>query len=108
METDEIYVAVNKHGQQFAIPVQAKGGNDQISIVQVAQDVSLCRDKYPALTPRPVAVQFVVDAGVEVIVMFELTEVDGEVRVLEERHYLLVPAADITQADLVQAASTAR
>lgn len=108
VETDELYVAVNTHGQQFAIPVQAKGGNDQISIVQVAQDVALCRDKYPLLTPRPVAVQFVVEAGVAVIAMFELTEAEGEVRVVEERHYLLVPSADITDADLVQAASTAR
>lgn len=53
IETDEIYVGVNNHGHQFAIPVQAKGGSDQIGIVQVMQDLALCRKSYPLLTPPP-------------------------------------------------------
>ncbi len=56
IETDEIYVAVRNTGQQFVVPVQAKGGTDQIGIVQVRQDLALCRRKFPDLTPRPVAV----------------------------------------------------
>lgn len=104
IETDEVYVAVNHLGQQFAVPVQAKGGSDQIGVVQTSQDLALCRKAFPALTPRPVAVQFVRDAGDEVIVMFELTEEDGGVRVVDQKHYRLVPAADITTADLEAAA----
>jgi hypothetical protein len=105
IETDEVYVAVNNHGQQFAIPVQAKGGADQIGVVQIAQDLALCRKAFPRLTPRPVAVQFVRDAGDEVIVMFELSEADGHVRVVDQKHYRLVPANAITAADLASAAS---
>jgi hypothetical protein len=40
IEIDEIYVGVNKHGEQFALPVQAKGGNDRLSVVQTAQDLA--------------------------------------------------------------------
>ncbi len=100
IETDEVYVAVNSSGQQFAIPVQAKGGTDQIGVVQVMQDLALCRKAFPLLTPRPVAVQFVRDETGETIVMFELTESEGDIRVIDEKHYRLVPANQITPEDL--------
>ncbi len=58
IETDELYVGVRNTGQQFIIPVQAKGGNDQIGIVQVEQDLALCGHAFPHLTPRLIAVQF--------------------------------------------------
>lgn len=61
IETDEIYVAVRNSGKQFVVPVQAKGGKDQIGSIQVRQDLAMCRRKFPHLTPRPVAVQHVVD-----------------------------------------------
>ena len=101
IETDEVYVAVNNVGNQFVIPVQAKGGTYQIGIVQLRQDFALCRQTYPDLAPRPVAVQFVRDlSGAETIVMFALTEIDGDIRALDEKHYRLVPANEITADDL--------
>src|SRR5262249_49076149 len=33
IETDEVYVAVRNTGQQFIVPVQAKGGKDRIAAV---------------------------------------------------------------------------
>ncbi len=100
IETDEIYIAVRNTGQQFVVPVQAKGGNDQIGIVQVRQDLALCRAKFPDLTPRPVAVQFKKDDAGEVIVMFELVVSGDEIKVADERHYRLVPASEIGPDDL--------
>ena len=100
VETDEVYVAVSNSGNQFVIPVQAKGGKDQINVGQVMQDLALCKYKFPRLTPRPVAVQFVQDAGGETIVMFELVEKEGELLVVDEKHYRLVPAVDIGESDL--------
>jgi len=100
IETDEVYVGVNHFGEQFAIPVQAKGGNDKIGSVQVAQDLALCRKAFPNLRARPVAVQFLSDAGGETIVMFELTEYEGDIRVVSEKHYRLVPASQIGAEDL--------
>ena len=105
IETDDMCVAVRNSGQQFIIPIQAKTGNDQIGIVQIKQDLALCQHAFPQLTPRPVAVQFVKDATGTAIVMFELTMVEDEVRVVDERHYRLVPAADISPSELAQMAS---
>ncbi|MBY0229862.1 MAG: hypothetical protein K2W96_11325 [Gemmataceae bacterium] len=99
IETDDLYVAVRNSGQQFIVPVQAKTGNDQIGIVQVKQDLALCQHAFPELTPRPVAVQFVKDAQGTVIVMFELVLVGEEVKVVDERHYRLVAASDISTDD---------
>jgi hypothetical protein len=95
IETDELYIAVRNTGQRFVVPVQAKGGRDQIGAVQVRQDLALCRKKFPHLTPRPVAVQSVGSAAGPVIAMFELADAEGRIGVVEERHYRLVPAAEV-------------
>ncbi|MGA2589962.1 MAG: endonuclease [Bryobacteraceae bacterium] len=97
IEIDEIYVGVNKHGEQFALPVQAKGGSDRLSVVQTAQDLACCREKFAGLTCRPISAQFM--SG-DVIAMFELA-LDGEdVKLVEEKHYKLVPSDQIGADDL--------
>ncbi|MBO4288188.1 MAG: endonuclease [Kiritimatiellae bacterium] len=98
IEVDEIYVALDKHGRQFVIPIQAKGGHDQHGVVQTTQDISFCAAKFPDLLCRPVSVQFMEDGT---IAMFELVESEGTVKVLDEKHYQLVPAAAITPEELV-------
>jgi len=40
IEIDELYVELDKYGCHHVIPVQAKGGSDQISVVQTAQDTA--------------------------------------------------------------------
>ncbi len=100
IEIDELYVGVNREGQQFIVPVQAKGGSDQLSIVQAIQDIACCREKFPHLVCRPVSTQFMSDG---VIVLFELREEEDSIpRVAEERHYSLVPADQISDADLAR------
>jgi len=88
---------VNKHGEQFALPVQAKGGNDRLSVVQTAQDLACCREKFSGLTCRPISAQFMSD---EVIAMFELALDGKDVRIIEEKHYRLVPSDQIGADDL--------
>jgi len=97
IEIDEVYVGVNRHGEHFVIPVQAKGGTDKVSVVQTTQDVTWCREKYPLLTCRPVSAQFMEEG---VIALFELS-LDGlEVKLIEEKHYKLVPFDRIGSEDL--------
>ncbi len=97
IEIDEIYVGVDKHGRQYVIPVQAKGGADQHGVVQTSQDVACCAAKFPNLICRPVSVQFVSPTK---IAMFELVVLDGEIKIADEKHYHLVPASDITANEL--------
>jgi hypothetical protein len=97
IEIDEIYVGISKTGQQFVIPVQAKGGTDKLAVIQTTQDLAYCAEKSPALTARAISAQFMKD---DVIALFELTLENGEVKVVDERHYCLVPAKSIGDDDL--------
>lgn len=96
VEIDEIYVGVDRFGQQYVIPVQAKGHNDEIGITQPEQDLAVCAEKWPNMAARPVAVQFM-SGGV--IALFELVRQDGCIRIARESHYKLVPYGDISQKD---------
>lgn len=87
IEIDELYVGVDVDGRRYVVPVQAKTGADQIGIVQAQQDVRFCSERFPELHCRPVAAQFLVGGG---IALFELVLKAGELRVKQERHYLLV------------------
>lgn len=97
IEIDEIYIGIDRHGRQFVVPVQAKGGVDKHGAVQTHQDVAFCRQTFKNLVCRPVSVQFMSDQR---IAMFELTVVDGVVKVVDEKHYQLVSAMAITTDDL--------
>jgi hypothetical protein len=97
IEVDEIYVGVNRNGQQFVIPVQAKGGTDQLGVTQTRQDVACCVQKFPGLTCRPISAQFMAGG---VIALFELTLEGEDVKVVEEKHYRLVPSEEIGEEDL--------
>lgn len=97
IEIDEIYVGVDKYGRQFVIPVQAKGGSDKHGVIQAQQDIACCAEKFPALICRAISAQFMNDNK---IALFELTVEDGDIKVVEERHYQLVAASDISASDL--------
>ena len=99
VETDEIYVGVDKRGVHYVVPVQAKGGNDKLSRVQIEQDFALCADKLPSLICRPVGAQITRD---DLIVLFELVQQGDEIRVASEKHYKLVPPEDVTEEDLAR------
>jgi hypothetical protein len=90
IEVDELYVGVDIDGKHYAVPVQAKTGADQIGIVQAQQDIQLCAERFPTLTCRPVAAQFLPAGG---IALFELVLQDGALRIKQERHYVLVDGA---------------
>jgi hypothetical protein len=99
IETDEIYIGVDKRGAHYVIPVQAKGGSDRLGIIQIEQDVAMCASKFPALICRPIAAQFMEG---ELIALFEFEDNgDGKgVRIAREMHYRLVPPNEITPDEL--------
>jgi len=102
IEIDEIYVGIDRHGRQFVIPVQAKGGNDKHGVVQTQQDILCCAEKFPNLICRAVSAQFMSEQR---IALFELAVQDGEIKVVDEKHYQLVPAKSISAKDLQQYAA---
>ncbi|MCA3716707.1 MAG: endonuclease [Brevundimonas sp.] len=95
IEIDELYVGIDKRGCHYVIPVQAKGGKDQIGVVQTTQDLKFASEKFPGVRCRAVSAQFMDDG---VIALFELTLHDDEIRVVDERHYKLVASDQLDPA----------
>ena len=97
VETDEIYIGIDKRGAHYILPVQAKGRTDKIGIVQIEQDFAVCATKFPKLICRPIAAQFMDD---ELIALFEFEETDEGLRVSSEKHYRLVRPEDLSPEEL--------
>lgn len=97
VETDEVYVGIDKRGVHYVFPVQAKSRRDHIGVVQIEQDLALCAHRFPALVCAPIAAQFMDEA---VVALFAFEVQDALVRISAEHHYRLVPAEDLTAADL--------
>lgn len=97
VETDEIYVGIDRSGVQYVFPVQAKGGSDKIGITQIEQDIALCSVKFPQLVCRPIAAQFIEK---DRIALFEFIEDEEGVRLHREIHYRLVSPEKMTDEDL--------
>lgn len=105
VETDDLYVGLDRHGAHHILPVQAKGGTDALSVIQVWQDFRVAEQKFPNLIARPVAAQFLDDS---VIAMFEFEEADAEITIVRERHYNLVPPDELSDAELAAYRTAAR
>lgn len=98
VETDEIYIGLDRRGAHHVFPVQAKGENDLLNIVQIEQDVAMCRHKFPNLICRPIAAQFMRD---DLIVLFEFEHGDDGTVISTEKHYRLVPPEDVEEKDVI-------
>ena len=94
IEIDELYIGLDKHGCHHVIPVQAKVGRDRIGVVQILQDIGFVEQKFSGMRCRAIAAQFMKD---QAIALFELTLQEDEIRVVEERHYRLVPADSLDE-----------
>lgn len=61
----------------------------------------MCKERFPQLACRPVAVQFWSSSeGHEIIVMFEFVMSRDVVKVVDQKHYRLVPGDDISPEDM--------
>lgn len=97
IEIDELYIGIDKYGCHYVIPVQAKGGSDQISMVQTSQDTAWCNQKYPGIRCRAISAQFITS---DLIALFELKIEGDQIKLVEERHYQLVPASELDRKEV--------
>lgn len=97
VETDEVYIGVDRRGAHFVFTIQAKSGKDRLSIVQIEQDFAMCAAKFASLVCRPIAAQFMED---DLIALFEFEDTADGIAVSSEKHYRLVPPEEVTAEDL--------
>lgn len=99
VETDEIYVGIDRRGAHFIIPVQAKGGNDKQGKVQIEQDIEICRSKFSNLICIPIAAQFMADGKIALFA-FELDT--SSIKITNERHYKLVQNQELADEEITK------
>lgn len=97
VETDEVYVGVDRQGAHYVVPVQAKGGKDRMSVVQIEQDIAICAAKFKDAVCRPLGAQFIES---NLIALFEFEPTTEGVRIRTERHYQLVPWEELSEEEL--------
>ncbi len=97
VETDEIYVGLDKRGVHFVLPVQAKGRRDRIGVVQIEQDFEMCHLKFPKLICRGIAAQLIKE---NLIALFELEQTTEGIKVSSEKHYRLVRPEELSPEEL--------
>jgi hypothetical protein len=97
VEIDELYIGIDKRGVLYILPIQAKGGSDKIGIVQIEQDFAACAAKFPELSCRSIAAQFI-NKGT--IALLELEKTDTGILVSSEKHYRLVSPNELSTEEL--------
>ena len=98
VETDELYVGIDKQGVHYAIPVEAKSINDTLSVIQIWQNHEVCRTKFSNMPIRCIAAQTISGSG---LAPFEIQANEPDnVAIVDEKHYELVPPEEVTEADL--------
>lgn len=97
VETDEIYVGIDKRGVHYVIPVQAKGGHDKQGKVQIEQDIEICKSKFPKLVCIPIAAQFMQKGK---IALFSFEKIKDSIKITSERHYKLVSPKDLSDEEI--------
>lgn len=97
VETDEIYIGLDRRGAHYALPVQAKRASDRLGIVQIEQDFALCAAKFPDLIWLPVAAQFLKP---EVIALFAFEQSNSGIAITSEKHYRLVAPGGLSPEEL--------
>ncbi|HEX5151731.1 MAG TPA: hypothetical protein VFW07_09790 [Parafilimonas sp.] len=79
------------------LPVQAKGGNDKLGVVQIEQDFAMGASKFPDLICKPIAAQFMANGAIALF-EFELTE--NGIAIISEKHYRLVRPEELSFEEL--------
>ena len=86
IETDDIYLGIKSNGKQYILPVQAKGSSDQLSPIQIEQDIAMCEHKFPNLICKPIGVQ---TAKQELLALFEYEQTSDGLRIVERATFRL-------------------
>lgn len=99
VEIDDLYVGLNSSGKQFVVPIEAKSAKDHLSKTQIQQAIDFAQERYPKLILRPVGIQELKDDSL-VLIEFTPGLHPDEIKIVEMRHYKLVPMSEVPLEDL--------
>ena len=93
VEIDDLYVGIDKDGQGFVLPVEAKGEGESLGVDKAVALTLFARTKYRHLICRPIAV-IRESANLITCVEFEPVEELSKVVVLDIRRYQLIQESE--------------
>jgi hypothetical protein len=97
IETDEVYIGIDRRGAHYVFPVQAKTRKERLGTIQIEQDFAMCSEKFPRLICQPIAAQFLDE---DRIALFMFEQSSSGVVISLERHYRLVPSDEFRPDEL--------
>lgn len=89
VEVDDLYLAVDKEGNRYVIPVEAKTADEPLGVVQIAMQNVFGRESYPDLEMRSIAAKVWQD-GTIFLMEFNATTNPEHVEVKEFKRYRLI------------------
>lgn len=89
VEVDELYVGIDKDGQGFVLPVEAKDVGESLGVGKVVALTLFGQHKYPSLVCRPIAVVRESEARITCIEFEPVTDI-AKVAIVEVRRYNLI------------------
>lgn len=97
VETDEIYIGIDKRGELYIVTVHAISKNKKDGTTRIEQDIAVCASKFPGLIAHNIAAQFI---GNNRIALIELDQTKEGIRIASEKHYKLVSPEELLPEDL--------
>lgn len=89
VEIDDLYVALDREGNEYVIPVEAKGLTGHVNVQQIQKSILYAKLKFPKMICKPVALQEIAGGG---FALFEFKpEADlKKIKVVAQKKYILI------------------
>lgn len=91
VEVDDLYVGVDKEGEEYVIPVEAKNKEEgeRLSVIQLHAMNEFARQKFPDTTARPIGVKLNSDGSITVVEINSTTDIE-EIKIKDVKKYRMV------------------
>lgn len=98
VEIDDLYVAVDKEGKEYVIPIGAKGPDprEKVGITHVADLINFGKQNFPELILRPVVIKEWQDGSIFML-LFNTPDNMEEIRTVSYKRYKPVPIKEKSQ-----------
>lgn len=97
VEIDDLYVALDREGHEYVIPVEAKGPTGHINLPQIQKSILYAKRRFPKMICKPVALQELA-GGAYALFEFKPESELSKIKVVAHKKYILVKE-EVTETD---------
>jgi len=97
IEIDDLYVALDREGKEYVIPVEAKGPTGNVNLQQIQKSILYAKRAFPKMICKPVALQEIA-GGVYALFEFKPETELNKIKVVAEKKYILIREDDAAKS----------